>query len=163
VSDKEIDEVTEEKGESEPSSPPPWVLDGAPREVIFATLQDLAPFINDQLCGRWGHDIPRCWFWHKPLTLSCLAIRQRYEDELVQMTPSAVIQFFGYELFAYLDNTLVENEGRRPPVGHAQQKRMTLEEFMESPYFDYVWLGKSLSEPVVPAGAEGEGERDTDG
>ena len=161
MSDKETGGAREEKEENDPSSPPPWVLDGAPREVIAATLRDLAPFINDQLRGRWGHDVPHCWFWHIPLTLTCLAIRQRYQDELVEMTASAVIQFFANDLFAYLDNTLIENEGKCPPLGHAHHKKMPLEDFIDSPYFDYVWLG-ALPAPNALAGFGIEGGGDAD-
>ena len=154
-----------EKGETEekePAEPPPWVLDGAPSEVISATLTGLATFVGERVRGRWGIAVPRCWFWHQPMTLSLLAIRQRYEDELVEMAASAVIQFFGYELFAYLDNTLIENEGKCPPVGHALHKRLTLEEFIDSPYFDYVWLGKALPAPEALASVELDGGADAD-
>jgi hypothetical protein len=153
VSDKETGGAREEREENEPSSPPPWVLDGAPREVVVATLRDLAPFINDQLRGRWGHDVPHCWFWHIPLTLSCLAIRQRYEDELVEMTSAQVLSFFGYELFSMLDATLIENEPKCQPVGHPlsfDEKPMSLEEFVGSPYLDYIWLGEALRGDDAP-------------
>jgi len=136
-----------EPEENEPSAPPPWVLDGAPRDVIVATLRDLAPFVDDQLRGRWGHDVPHCWFWHIPLTLSCLAIRQRYEDELLEMSSAQVLSFFGYELFSMLDATLIENEPKCQPVGHPlsfDEKPMSLEEFVGSPYLDYIWLVGAL-------------------
>lgn len=53
-----------ETEEKEPSEPPPWVLDGAPSEVISATLSGLASFVDEQVRGRWGIAVPRCWFWH---------------------------------------------------------------------------------------------------
>jgi hypothetical protein len=111
-----------------------------PPEVVSATLRDLLPFVDDEVRGRWGHDVPKCWFWHKPLTFVLLAARSKIESMLT-MSPDEVISFFGWTLFHQLDETLIEHDGRRPPQGHSHHKKMTLSEFIECGWMDYIWLG----------------------
>jgi hypothetical protein len=131
----------EEKEAAGPAEPPPYFIPlDTPPEVVSATLRDLLPFVDDEVRGRWGHDVPKCWFWHKPLTFVLLAARSKIESMLT-MSPDEVISFFGWTLFHQLDETLIEHDGRRPPQGHSHHKKMTLSEFIECGWMDYIWLG----------------------
>lgn len=135
-----VKELTPKPPEKEPATDVPWALLDATPEVIEESLRSVEPFIANELYGRWGHAIPPCWFWHKPLTLSCIAIKDRYEG-LAGMSASSVLTFFGYELYRYLDDTMIMGDGTQPPEGHPQHKKMTLDQFIESGWMHYIWCG----------------------
>lgn len=149
-------EASAQATQKKKTGPDPWQLEELSDEQLKEELIKTEAFAV-RMRTLWDRQVPLCWYFHQDLGLELMAARAQWEGLMKKGTGHGIYMFLGHDLPTYVEplcKTIGDNETKhRQPGSESHQKVdtgdvSTIEAFVESPWFAWIWRGQSVSEEV---------------
>jgi hypothetical protein len=154
--------VAELISEAKKKGPDPWQLEELSDDELKAELVKTEDFVV-RMRNLWDRPVPLCWFFHQDLGLELIAARCAWESLMNKGSGHGIYNFLGHDLPTYVEprcKVVGDNESQhRVPGSEAHRKVDTsgfgsIEAFLESQWFGWIWRGKSVQEQGLEADSE---------
>ena len=145
--------AAEEVGEGKTK---PWAIEALEPEALIRELRRTDRFVS-RMRALWNRQVPACWYFHVDLGLELVAARQAWEGLLTKGSAHAVMVYLGHDLPTYVEplcSHIGDNEREHRLPGREGHRKVdtsdiaTLDKFLESPWFGWIWCGDSVPEEM---------------
>ena len=145
--------AAEEVGEGKTK---PWAIEALEPEALIRELRRTDRFVS-RMRALWNRQVPACWYFHVDLGLELVAARQAWEGLLTKGSAHAVMVYLGHDLPTYVQplcNQIGDNEREHRLPGREGHRKAdtsdiaTLSDFLDSPWFGWIWCGDSVPEEM---------------